>query len=198
MPSAPASESQEHKHYQCFMHWQLVCDTTSAFRGKGKKSAWQAWQAYEEVTETFTFHPFQHLHSDSGHFQSIERLTVILYDKTSPLNPLMKQEKSSFAARAEAWTGCHPRRMHSYSMFDEQCTKLEYGQPAPNYSKYSTISAGFCLVQGSINEVMGASLDDHSRSLQSIQGADEMFLQGRLYNCKMQIYKGQSSLLTSL
>ena len=53
-------------------------DTTSAFRGRGKKSAWQAWQAYEEVTQAFTFlasHPFQHLRADSDHFQKIERLT---------------------------------------------------------------------------------------------------------------------------
>ncbi len=44
------------------------CDTTSAFRGRGKKSAWQAWQAYEEVTQTFTFlaaHPFELLHAES-------------------------------------------------------------------------------------------------------------------------------------
>ena len=64
------------------------CDTTSAFRGKGKKSVWQAWQAYDEVTETFCFlaaHPFEHLNVDSDHFQRIERLIVVLYDKTSPL-----------------------------------------------------------------------------------------------------------------
>lgn len=65
------------------------CDTTSAFRGRGKKSPWQAWQAYQEVTLTFTFlaaHPFEHLHADSDHFQRIERWTVVLYDKTSPLS----------------------------------------------------------------------------------------------------------------
>jgi hypothetical protein len=64
-------------------------DTTSAFNGKGKKSAWQAWQAYDEVTETFVYlaeHPFQQLNLDSGPFQRLERLTVILYDKTSPLS----------------------------------------------------------------------------------------------------------------
>ena len=33
-------------------HALTGCDTTSAFRGKGKKSAWQAWQAFEEVTDT--------------------------------------------------------------------------------------------------------------------------------------------------
>lgn len=38
------------------------CDTTSAFRGKSKKSAWRVWQASEDATETFVDlaeHPFQ-------------------------------------------------------------------------------------------------------------------------------------------
>ena len=61
-------------------HALTGCDTTSAFRGKGKKSAWQAWQTYKEVTETFVFlanHPFEHLSDDFIHFHRIERLTVI-------------------------------------------------------------------------------------------------------------------------
>ena len=51
-----------------------------------KKFSWQAWQSYEEVTETFVFlagHPFEHLRYDSIHFCRIEKFTVILYDKTS-------------------------------------------------------------------------------------------------------------------
>ena len=59
------------------------CDTTSAFRGKGKKTAWRSWKAFQEVTQTFNFlaaNPFQHLECNSGHFQKIERLTVVLYD----------------------------------------------------------------------------------------------------------------------
>ena len=38
------------------------CDTTSAFVGKGKQSAWQAWQLYNEVTPTLVSlaeNPFQ-------------------------------------------------------------------------------------------------------------------------------------------
>ena len=69
-------------------HALTGCDNTSAFRGKGKKSAWQAWRAYEEVTETFEFlatYPFEHLDSDSEHFQRIERLIVVLYSKTCHL-----------------------------------------------------------------------------------------------------------------
>ena len=43
-------------------HALTGCDTVSAFRGKGKKSTWQAWQAYEDITNTFVYlanHPFQ-------------------------------------------------------------------------------------------------------------------------------------------
>ena len=43
-------------------HTLTGCDTMSAFKGEGKKSAWQAWQAYEEVTETLEYlasNPFE-------------------------------------------------------------------------------------------------------------------------------------------
>ncbi|KAG1688828.1 Hepatic leukemia factor [Nymphon striatum] len=31
------------------------CDTVSSFYGRGKKTAWQAWKAYKEVTEAFVY-----------------------------------------------------------------------------------------------------------------------------------------------
>ena len=85
-------------------HALTGCDTTSSFRGKGKKSAWQAWQAYEEITETFQYlatHPFVHLNTDCGHFQKIERMIVILYDKTSLLSSVNEARKELF---------CHKNR----------------------------------------------------------------------------------------
>ena len=85
-------------------HALTGCDTTSAFRGKGKKSAWQAWRAYEEVTETFQYladHPFEHLNAESVHFRNIERLIVMLYDKTSPLSSVNETRKELF---------CHKNR----------------------------------------------------------------------------------------
>ena len=47
-------------------HALTGCDTVSAFRGKDKTSTWQAWQAYEDITNTFVYlanHPFQHLYA---------------------------------------------------------------------------------------------------------------------------------------
>jgi len=83
-------------------HALTGCDTTSAFRGKGKKSAWQAWQAYEEVTGTFGFlatRPFEHLDSDSEHFQRIERLIVVLYSKTCHLTSVNGAREELFCRK---------------------------------------------------------------------------------------------------
>ena len=62
-------------------HASTGCDSTS-FRGKGKKSAWNAWQACDEVTETFinwACNPYEVLNVDTHHFQMLERLTVLIY-----------------------------------------------------------------------------------------------------------------------
>ena len=58
-------------------HALTGCDTTCTFYGKSKKSAWQAWELYPGVTTV-----------DSDHFKRIERFTVILFDKLSPLDSI--------------------------------------------------------------------------------------------------------------
>ena len=62
------------------------CDTTSCFFGKGKKSAWDAWKSFPDVTEAFKFlqdHPYYQLDKDDSIFKPLERFTVVLYDKAS-------------------------------------------------------------------------------------------------------------------
>jgi len=86
-------------------HVLTGCDTTSAFRGKGKKLAWQAWQAYEEVTKTFRYlddHPFEHTNAESGHFRNIEWLIVILYDKTNSLSSVNETRKELFCHKNQS------------------------------------------------------------------------------------------------
>ena len=55
-------------------HALTDCDTTSCFFGKGKKSAWQAWEIFPEVTPTFEMlakTPFMQLTTDSPLFKQI-------------------------------------------------------------------------------------------------------------------------------
>ena len=64
------------------------CDTTSAFFGRGKKSAWEAWNCYEDVTQAFVYmalHPYTDIEVNVQHFQQLERFTILLYDKSSNL-----------------------------------------------------------------------------------------------------------------
>jgi hypothetical protein len=62
-------------------HSYTGCDTTSAFKGKGKKSALEAWKQYDKVTTTFIYlapHLFTLIDIDSENFQKLERLVVVL------------------------------------------------------------------------------------------------------------------------
>jgi hypothetical protein len=93
------------------LHW---LNTTSAFNGKGKKTAWQAWgpTATEEVTDTFVaqvHRPFEPLELGSDHFQKLERLVVIMYDRTSPLTSVnaARQEYGRLAQSHSKWSLPH-------------------------------------------------------------------------------------------
>jgi hypothetical protein len=81
------------------------CDTTSAFHGKGKKSAWQTWQVYSDVTATFANlarNPFTLLDVDSNDFQKIERFTVLLYDQRSDSFSVNETRKRLFCQENRA------------------------------------------------------------------------------------------------
>ena len=80
------------------------CDTTSTFYGKGKKSAWEAWNCYPDVTQAFTYialHPYSRINVDTSHFQLLERFTVILYEKTSELQHVDEARKEQFCQKGK-------------------------------------------------------------------------------------------------
>ena len=130
---------------------------------QGKKSAWQAWQGYEDFTETFMFlatHPFENSHTDSRHFQNIERLIVLLYDRTTSVN---EAREELFCRKNRSMDRIPPTQdallQHTSRNMDNQHSGAASG----------SISTRFCLVEGSSDKCMGASLDNDSRSLQSMQ-----------------------------
>ena len=64
-------------------HGFTGCDTVSSFGGRGKKSAWNTWQVFPEVTEAFEeVQVMQSDISDSA-FSLLERFVVLLYNCTS-------------------------------------------------------------------------------------------------------------------
>lgn len=69
-------------------HAFMGCDTTSSFFGRTKKTAWAIWNIYPEVNKAFIYmleNTYSEVDIDSPFFCLLERLTVLLYDKTSVL-----------------------------------------------------------------------------------------------------------------
>ena len=84
------------------LHAIYGCDKTSASWGKGKKSFWQAWMAFEEVTDTFVYlasHPFEPLDSNCVNFRKIERLIILVYDKTSASLSINQTRREMFCLK---------------------------------------------------------------------------------------------------
>ena len=59
------------------------CDVVSAFRGKGKKSAWLTWDAYTEVSDVFAKLSQYPLTVDDEDLQILGKFVVIMYDRSS-------------------------------------------------------------------------------------------------------------------
>ncbi|KAG0721675.1 hypothetical protein GWK47_045992 [Chionoecetes opilio] len=114
------------------------CDPTSAFFGKGKKSAWEAWNAYVEVTEAFNNfmnHPYMTVTVNCKQFQLLERFTVIIYNKTSNLDSVTRHVGNS-SHRKQGPKERFPQRKKPFcSTHCAQSTKLESGQPVINVSR---------------------------------------------------------------
>ena len=66
-----------------FFHAFTGCDIVSSMLGIGKKTAWNAWNAYPEVINTFVaiIQDPSSLTLDSLHIRRLERWTVLMYSK---------------------------------------------------------------------------------------------------------------------
>ena len=91
-------------------------DTTSSFFGKTKKSGWNTWEAYPEVSTAFlhmTENAFDEVSLTSSHFLLLQRFTVLLYDKTSNLES-DEARLDLFCKKVGVWKTCLQPRYNNY------------------------------------------------------------------------------------
>ena len=65
------------------------CDSISAFYGRGKSTCWEAWRAYEDVSDAFSAMndpPFRKIDTTYTVFAQVERYAVIMYHRASTLD----------------------------------------------------------------------------------------------------------------
>ena len=61
------------------------CDTVSVFCGRGKKTAWNTWKVYPEVSKAFEEFPLIQTETSDMAMKTLERFVVLLYDCTSDI-----------------------------------------------------------------------------------------------------------------
>ena len=94
------------------------CDTTSSFSGRGKKTAWEAWKCYPEATDAFLYmkeNPFDTIEITSPHFKTFERLTVLMYDKSSSTLSVNESRRALFTKQNRNLEHIPPTQVRSTS-----------------------------------------------------------------------------------
>ena len=67
-----------------FFHAFIGCDTVSCFAGHGKKSAWETWKVFPDVTQAFKSLSAQPSETNINvALPTLERYIALLYDRTS-------------------------------------------------------------------------------------------------------------------
>ena len=109
-----------------FLHALTGCDTTSAFLGKGKKSAWEAWKVCPSVTNSFQellSHPQD---ENENVLADIERFVVILYSRTCPEIRINSARKYLFAKGTNKLDKIPPTRAALYQHIRRVCYQASF------------------------------------------------------------------------
>ena len=87
-----------------FFHAFTGSDTTSSFKGIGKKKAYEALKAFKSADSTLaemSFQAFQNLQEDDEKFGIIQRLVVLMYSKTSILTKVIDLRVEMYFQRSQ-------------------------------------------------------------------------------------------------
>ena len=91
-----------------YFHAFSGCDVVSAFRGKGKKSAWQTWDVFDEVTATFSnLSQFPTEVTDTD-LKTLERFVFLMYDRSSAATGVDQARLHMFARKQRPFDSIPP------------------------------------------------------------------------------------------
>ena len=91
-----------------YLHAFTGCDVVCAFRGNGKKSAWQTWDVFDVVTETFSNlgqFPTEVTYTD---LKTLERFVFLMYDRSSAVTGVDEARLHVFARKQRPYVSIPP------------------------------------------------------------------------------------------
>ena len=77
-------------------HALTGCDTVSFFGGRGKKTAWDTWMVFPELTAVLRSLKCSPANVADDSMEVIERFVVLLYDRTSRLPKVNEARQELF------------------------------------------------------------------------------------------------------
>ncbi|KAJ8340119.1 hypothetical protein SKAU_G00347520 [Synaphobranchus kaupii] len=93
-----------------FFHAFTGCDTVSAFRNKGKKTAWQTWDICSEASPIFTkLSQYPPILND-GDLEILEKFVVLMYDRSSTAVSVDEARLDMFARKQRPYEAIPPTR----------------------------------------------------------------------------------------
>lgn len=96
----------EANHLPCF----IGCDSTSAFHGKGKKSAWATWSSFPDVTQAFISLSSSPATITDDDIALLERYVALLYDRTSSAVDVNVARKDLFTRKGRSTDAIPPTK----------------------------------------------------------------------------------------
>ena len=93
-----------------FFHSLTVCDVVSAFRGKGKKSAWQTWDVCGEASDIFAKLSKYPQTVEDCEMKILEKFVITMYDRSSTAAGVDAARLDMFARKQRAYEAIPPTR----------------------------------------------------------------------------------------
>jgi hypothetical protein len=89
-------------------HALTGCDVTSFFCGRGKKSAWDTWDVYPDITNMFLELSDAPIELTGNNLNLCERFVILMYDRTSDLMAVNDARRHLFSRRSKALESIPP------------------------------------------------------------------------------------------
>ena len=86
-----------------FFHAFTGCDVVSGFNGKGKKTAWQTWNVFNEVSATFAKLSHNPSEIEESDLQTLEKYVVLMYDRSSITSSVDEARLDLFARKQRSY-----------------------------------------------------------------------------------------------
>ena len=93
-----------------FFHAFSGCDTVSAFRNKGKKTAWQTWDICPEAFPVFSQLSQYPLTVEDGDLEMLEKFGILMYDRSSTAATVDEARLDMFARKQRPYEAIPPTR----------------------------------------------------------------------------------------